>query len=339
MKLKPISEQVVVLMGASSGIGRQAALDFAKRGARVVVAARGEEGLASLIEEIRSAGGEARAFAADTSDFHQVKSLADRAAEIYGRIDTWVHCAAVSIYATFEQTTAEEFRRIVDVNLNGQAYGAMAALPHLRNAGGGALIHISSVEARRGLPFQSAYAASKHGITGFLESLRLELKQEGVPISVTEIIPSAINTPLFNKARTKLGVKPMGLQPIYQPQLVADAILYAAEHPIRDFVVGGAGKAMKMTQELLPGLADQILLRIGFEGQKTDEAKPETAPDNLYAPMRGYNQVQGDFSDKASGRTIFNWISKNPIASKAVALCAVVAALAFTSIFAPEARE
>jgi hypothetical protein len=131
----------------------------------------------------------------------------------------------------------------------------------------------------------------------------------------------------------------MGLHRMYQPQLVADAILYAAEHPIREFVVGGAGKAMKMTQELSPGLADQILLRIGFEGQKTEEPKNETAADNLYAPLQGYDRVEGDFSDKASGRTIFNWISKHPIASKAVALCALVTALAFTSIFEAEARE
>jgi Short-chain dehydrogenases of various substrate specificities len=210
----------------------------------------------------------------------------------------------------------------------------MAALPHLRAAGGGALIHISSVEARRGLPFQSAYAASKHGITGFLEALRLELKQEGVPISVTEILPSAINTPFFNKARTKLGVKPMGLQPIYQPQLVADAILYAAEHPIREFVVGGAGKAMKITQELSPGLADQILLRIGFDGQKTEEPKSEGAADNLYAPMQGYDRVEGDFSARASRNTIFNWISQHPVASKAVALSALLSALAFTRLAA-----
>src|SRR5215212_5628116 len=149
--LKPVEEQVVALMGASSGIGREAALRFAKQGAKVVVSARGEEGLDSLAEEIRREGGEGTPMVADTSDFEQVKAVADRAVEEYGRLDTWVHLAAVGLFATFEQTTPEEFERVIDVNLMGQVYGAMAALPHLKREGRGALIHISSVEAKRSL--------------------------------------------------------------------------------------------------------------------------------------------------------------------------------------------
>ena len=167
MQLKPIEEQVVVLMGASSGIGRETALRFARKGAKVMVSARGEEGLDSLVEEIRAEGGEATAVVADTSDFGQVEAVVDRAVEQYGRLDTWVHLAAVGLFATFEQTTSEEFERVVDVNLMGQVYGAMAALPHLKREGRGALIHISSVEAKRSFPFHSAYGASKHGIDGF----------------------------------------------------------------------------------------------------------------------------------------------------------------------------
>ena len=195
MQLKPIEEQVVALMGASSGIGRETALRFAERGAKVVVAARNERGLDSLVDEIRDAGGSAVAIPADTSDFDQVKAVADRAAEEYGRLDTWVHLAAVGLFATFEQTTPEEFERVIDVNLIGQVYGAMAALPHLKREGRGALIHISSVEAKRSFPFHSAYGASKHGMDGFLESLRVELKHEGWPISVTQVMPGTINTP------------------------------------------------------------------------------------------------------------------------------------------------
>src|SRR5215203_1706710 len=172
-------------MGASSGIGRETALRFAKRGAKVVVAARSEPGLHSLVDEIRGDGGEATAVVADTSDFGQVKAVADRAVEEYGRLDTWVHHAAVGLFATFEDTTPEEFGRVIDVNLMGQVYGAMAALPHLKREGRGALIHISSVEAKRSLPLQSAYCASKHGIDGFLEVLRVELMREGAPVSVT----------------------------------------------------------------------------------------------------------------------------------------------------------
>src|SRR5215210_2533551 len=214
MQLKPIEQQIVAVMGASSGIGRETALRFAKRGAKVVVSARGEEGLVSLAEEIRREGGEATAVVADTSDFEQVKAVADRAVEEYGRLDTWVHLAAVGLYATFEETTPEEFARVVDVNLMGQVYGAMAALPHLKREGGGALIHISSVEAKRSFPFHSAYGASKHGIDGFLEALRVELKHDGWPISVTQVMPGTINTPFFEKGRSKIGVKPVGIPPI-----------------------------------------------------------------------------------------------------------------------------
>jgi len=149
VQLKPVEEQVVVLMGASSGIGRESALRFAGRGTKVVVSARGEEGLDSLVQEIRDEGGEAITVPADTSDFEQVKAVADRAVEEYGALDTWVHLAGVGLFATFEQTTPEEFARVIDVNLMGQVYGAMAALPHVKREGRGALIHISSVEAKR----------------------------------------------------------------------------------------------------------------------------------------------------------------------------------------------
>jgi NAD(P)-dependent dehydrogenase (short-subunit alcohol dehydrogenase family) len=159
MQLKPIEEQIVVLMGASSGIGRETALRFARKGAKVVVSARGEEGLDSLAEEVQAEGREAISVPADTSEFGQVKAVADRAVEEYGRLDTWVHLAAVGLFSTFDETTPEEFARVIDVNLMGQVYGAMAALPHLKREGRGALIHISSVEAKRSFPFHSAYGA------------------------------------------------------------------------------------------------------------------------------------------------------------------------------------
>lgn len=324
-KLKPIREQVVVLMGASSGIGRQTAIDFAAKGACVVVAARDDQGLQSLAEEIGSDGGRVTSIAADTSDFEQVRRVAEHAVRTFGRIDTWVHLAAVEMWAKFEQTTPDEWRRIIDVNLNGQAYGAMVALPHLRAAGGGALIHISSVEARRALPYQSAYAASKHGITGMLEALRLELKHGGAPISVTEILPATINTPIFDKARTKLGVKPSGVPPYYDAKGVSDAILHAAEHPVREFVVGGAGKLLKWTQEIAPGMADRLLLRVAFEGQKTQQTRSETAPDNLFEPLPQYATVKGDRREHTAN---YNWVEKHPVASRLMLIGALTAAVA-----------
>lgn len=294
MKLKPIEEQVVVVFGASSGIGRETALQFGRRGARVVVAARGETGLHSLVEEIQAEGGEALAIAADAIDFQQVKAVADRAVAAYGHLDTWVHLAAISLYATFEQTTPEEFKQVIDVNLTGQAYGAMAALPHLRQQGG-ALIHVSSVEAERALPLQSAYAASKHGVKGMVEAMRLEFAHDGVPVSVTNIMPASINTPFFEKARTKLGVEPKGIPPFYAPSLVARAILYAAEHPVRDIAVGEAARMMINGQRLSPRLMDLIFRRVGTRLQYTDQPKSVDAPDNMWQSTNGPNRVDGKY--------------------------------------------
>lgn len=217
MQLKPINQQVVAIVGASSGIGRETAIRFAKKGAKVVVSARSQPGLESLISEIKSFGGDGISVIADVADFGQVKAIADRAVEQYGRLDTWVHLSATGVIAPFDEITPEEFKRVIDVNLTGQAYGAMAALPHLKREGRGALIHVSSMEGRRSLPLQSPYSASKHGIEGFLDSLRLELIHEGIPISVTNVLPATINTPYYNKIRTKIGVKPTGVPPYYQP--------------------------------------------------------------------------------------------------------------------------
>jgi NAD(P)-dependent dehydrogenase (short-subunit alcohol dehydrogenase family) len=319
VQLKPVGEQVVVLMGASSGIGRETALRFARKGAKVVASARGEEGLDSLVQEIRDTGGEAIAVPADTSEFDQVKAVADRAVEEYGRLDTWVHLAAVGLFATFEQTTPEEFRRVIDVNLMGQVYGAMAALPHLKREGRGALIHISSVEAKRSFPFHSAYGASKHGIDGFLEALRVELKHEGWPISVTQVMPGTINTPFFDKGRTKLGVKPVGVPPIYEPETVANLILYAAENPTRDLVSGGAAQALIINQRLSPRLLDAILAtRAGFSPQKTDEPRAEDDPDNLYAPIGGHDTAKNGF--RALSRSLYNWLEMHPVVRRGAAV-------------------
>jgi NAD(P)-dependent dehydrogenase (short-subunit alcohol dehydrogenase family) len=307
MRLKPIDQQVVALMGASSGIGREAAIRFAKRGAKVVVSARSEGALRSLVDEIQRDGGEALAVPADVTEFGQVEAVADGAVEEYGALDTWVHLSGVGLYATFDQTEPEEFRRTMDVNLMGQVYGAMVALPHLKREGRGALIHISSVEAKRSAPFHSAYAASKHGIDGFLESLRVELQREGWFIGVTNVMPAAINTPFFSSSRTKLGVKPVGLPPIYQPNTVADVVLYAAEHPTREIVAGGAGKAMLLTQSISPKLMDTLMLLAGFDSQKTDEPKSEDEPHNLFEAV-DEERIEGDFSDRAHPRSLHNWL-------------------------------
>lgn len=306
MQLKPVGEQVVVVMGASSGIGRLTALHFAERGARVVVSARDGGGLDSLVREIREAGGEATAVVTDVSEFQEVEAVADRAVQEYGRLDTWAHLASVLLVSAFEETEPEEFKRVIDVNLMGQVYGAMVALPRIKREGRGALVHVSSMGAQRSIPLQSAYCASKHGIDGFLEALRVELRREGLPVSVTQVMPATINTPLFDKARTKLGVRPVAPPPIYQPGVVTDAILHAAEHPARDLVVGGAARAVITGQKISPRLLDALLERFGFQVHYTDEPKTEDDPDSLFTPVQGLDTVEGSFSDRAHPRSLYN---------------------------------
>jgi NAD(P)-dependent dehydrogenase (short-subunit alcohol dehydrogenase family) len=332
MKLKPIEQQVVAIVGASSGIGREAALQFAKRGAKLIVSARSELGLATLVDKISEMGGKAIAVPADVSIFEQMKTVADKTVEYYGRLDTWVHTAATAVMAPFEQVSPEEFKRVIDVNLMGQVYGAMVALPHLRAEGRGALIHLSSVEARRSLPLQSSYAASKHAIEGFLDSLRVELQHEGVPISVTNVMPSVINTPFYDKAKTKLGVKPTGVPPYYEPSLVAEAILHVAEHPTRDIIVGDVGRFLDFAQKLSPQLVDSALSLIGVEGQRTNTIKSANDPNNLFEPIQGYDRTTGDFSDKAIP-SFLDWFDFHPTAKLGAIAGLGVLTLLATSIF------
>jgi NAD(P)-dependent dehydrogenase (short-subunit alcohol dehydrogenase family) len=319
IKLKPINKQVVVITGASTGIGREAALQFAAHGAKVVAAANGEEALRSLVRHIEQRGGKATYQICDVADFEQVEAVAEKAVREYGQIDTWVNNAAINLYATFEQTTPEEFRHIFEVNVMGQVYGCKAALPFLKRQGG-ALICVSSVESKVSLPLNSAYASSKHGIAGFVDALRRELMHEGAPVSVTNIMPGTINTPFFNHARTKIGVKPQGPPPFYQPKVVADVILYAAEHPVRDMIAGGAAKAMILGQTFAPGLMDVLLSsdRFGFQSQKTAEPKSIDSPNNFSAPIAGEDRTEGDFSHKAKGYSLYGWLQMSGAAGTLV---------------------
>jgi len=317
MQLKSIHQQVVVLVGASSGIGRDAALAFARQQAKVVVAARNQVGLDSLVDEIVRLGGEAIAVTADVADFEQVQAIADAAIATYGRIDTWVHCAAAGMVAPFDTMTLEEFRRVIDVTLMGQVHGAKVAIPYLKQTGQGSFIAISSMEGRRALPLQSAYSTAKHGLEGFLEALRVELEHEGANINVTSIKPAVINTPFYNHARTKIGVKPTGIPPYYAPGLVTKAILQAAEHPTRDYIVGDVGRLLDLTQRLSPSLLDFALEQIGFRGQHTDDPKTPQEPDNLFAPMMGYEQVNGDFN-QLTVPSLSDWLVRNFTAAMGV---------------------
>lgn len=313
IQLKPLNQQVIAVVGASSGIGRVTALKLADRGAKLVLSSRSLPGLTSLMNEIMDRGGEAIVVPADVADYEQVKAIADKAIDYYGRIDTWVHAAATGVLARFEQITPEEFKRVVDVVLMGQVYGAMVALPHLKREGRGAFISITSVEARRALPLQSPYSAAKHGVEGLLEAMRVELMHDKIPVSITNILPSVINTPYYNKAKSKLGVKPTGIPPYYDPEIVADAILYAAEHPTRDMIVGDTGRVLDVLQKVSPQLIDLLLTAIAIPGQQTQEIKSED-DNNLYDPAtEQYDRVDGDFSHLVIP-SFLDWLDTNPLA-------------------------
>ena len=307
MKLKQIQDQVVVVVGASSGIGRESALRFGARGAKVVVAARSEPGLTSLVAEIVAAGGEAVPVVCDVADPGQVQQVAVVAEQTYGRVDTWANVAATSVFAKFEDTTPEEFRRVMEVNYLGQVHGMLAALPALRRAGGGALIAVSSVEAIVSLPLHAAYSASKHAVEGAMDALRRELIHEKAPISVTSVKPGTINTPFFDNARNKMDVKPKGPPPLYQPGVVADCILYAAEHPVRDLFAGGGGVQMALSQLTMPRQVDLALGRLGIWSERTKEPAPGGSPGNLYAPRTEDNRTEGDFSGRARAFSLYTW--------------------------------
>lgn len=303
-----LGEQVVVITGASQGIGRETALRMAARGAQVVVAARNEEALGELTTQIERLGGRAAPVLADVADYAQVEEVGARAVERFGRVDTWVNNAAVSVYATVEQLEPEEIERLVQVNLLGQMYGSKVAISLMKPRRAGTIINVGSALSERAIPLQSAYVATKHGIAGFTEALRLELMHEDAGIDVVLILPSSIDTPLFTWARSKLGVQPTPVPPVYEPGVVAEAICHAAEHGGREIVVGGWGKLLTLGQWLSPSLVDRYMLQGGrmFEQQKTN--RPDDRRDNLFEPSTGTGSTTGAFG--AGARTT-SWYTRH----------------------------
>jgi short-subunit dehydrogenase len=308
---RPLHEQVVVIVGASTGLGRATALEFSRRGASVVLAARGEPELREVEQNIIGMGGKAFVVVTDVAEWDQVQALAQAAVAQFGRIDTWINNAAVAEYATVESSTVEEIERVIQINLMGQIYGMKAVIPHMRQQGGGTIINIASILAEVSAPLLSAYSAAKHGIKGFADSLRLEMKHEKTGIEVTTVMPTSMNTPFFDHARSRLGVNPRPIPPVFDPVITARAIVHAAEHPQRDIVISGPGKMLVWMSHVAPTLTDFYMLQNGrmFKQQRSD--MPDDHQDNLYAPLPG--SVHGEFSGEMIPVSPFTQLELRPM--------------------------
>lgn len=281
--LKPIEEQVIVMTGASSGIGLATARDAAARGARLVLVARNGEVLEEVAEEIRSRGGEAIAVAGDVARPEDVRRVAEAAIERFGGFDTWINDAAVAIYGRFDQVPMADQRRLFEVNYWGVVEGSLIAAKHLKARGGGAIINIGSILSDRSLMLQGQYSASKHAVKAFTDALRMEIEHEGTPISVTLIKPSAIDTPYIEHARNYLDSPGTALPPpVYDPHLVAKAIIFACENPKRELVVGFGGWAIALMGRLFPRAMDYGMKATMGPGQKSDNPGRRARRDNLY---------------------------------------------------------
>jgi short-subunit dehydrogenase len=248
-----------------------------------VLAARNEHDLEAAVATIRREGGRAIHVGADVSDPAQVEGIADAALGAFGRIDTWVNNAAVSMYGRITELRIDDMRRQMDVNYWGQVYGSRVAVAHLRERGG-AIVNVGSALSDRAIPLQANYCAAKHALKAFTDGLRMELEEEGVPISVTLVKPASIDTPFFEKAKTIMGVEPQPVPPVYAPEVVAEVILHAAVHPLRELIAGGSGAKLSAAR-FAPRLADKYMERWTFDSQKTDRPAGLGRPDNLYAPV------------------------------------------------------
>jgi short-subunit dehydrogenase len=318
MRLKPLADQTLVITGASSGIGLVTARMAAKRGAKLVVAARAEEALRELVEEIRARGGEAEYVVADVGREEEVWNIAKMAHDRFGGFDTWVNNAGISIYGRLLDHSNEDMRRLFDTNFWGVVYGSQVAAVHLRRHGG-ALINVGSTVSDRAIPMQGVYSASKHAVKGFTDALRMELEAEGVPVSVTLVKPGSIDTPFPEHAQNLMEKEPTLPPPVYAPEAVAEAILHCAEHPVRDVFVGGGGKAISVMDKYAPRLADKVMETFFIEGQKMD-APPRHPEDN------GLHHASGELKER-SGRPAY--VSESSLYTKASLHPLVTGALVF----------
>ncbi len=300
--------QVVVVTGSSGGIGRATAHAFAKRGAHVGLLARGREGLEEAAHEVRALGGQALVLTTDVADHEQVEAAAVAVEERFGDIDVWVNDAMATVFARFIDTEPEEFKRATEVTYLGAVYGTMAALRRMTARDQGTIVQVGSALSYRAIPLQAAYCGAKFGIRGFTNSIRTELRHDNSHVQITMVQLPGVNTTQFNWCRSKLPKHPMPVPPIYQPEVPAEAIFWAAQHHRREVWVGYSTVLAILGNRLAPTIADRYLAKTGFGGQQVSDmpVSPER-PENLFEPVQSESATHGIFDDQAKTRSPQLW--------------------------------
>jgi NAD(P)-dependent dehydrogenase (short-subunit alcohol dehydrogenase family) len=303
--------RVVVVTGASAGVGRATALRFARDGDTVALLARGEERLETAGREVERLGGRALAISVDVADAAGVEAAAERVERELGPIDVWVNNAMATVFAPFSETEAEEFRRATEVTYLGSVWGTMAALRRMRPRDRGVVVQVGSALAYRGIPLQASYCGAKHALQGFLESLRTELMHDGSHVKVTMVQLPALNTPQFTWSRTRMPKQPQPVPPIFEPEVAADAIHYAAGHPRRELWVAWPTVKAIVGNAVAPWAADRYLAAKGYDAQQAEAPLGGPRSGNLFEPVDGDQGAHGPFDDQAKSFSLELWARKN----------------------------
>jgi NAD(P)-dependent dehydrogenase (short-subunit alcohol dehydrogenase family) len=299
--------EVVVVTGASAGVGRATVQAFARQGAHIGLLARGHDGLEAARQEVEAVGGKALVLPTDVANDEQVEAAAAAVEAAFGPIDIWVNNAMVSVFSPVKEMTPEEFRRVTEVTYLGTVYGTMAALRRMLPRDQGTIVQVGSALAYRGIPLQAAYCGGKHAIQGFTESLRCELLHDGSHIRLTMVQLPALNTPQFGWVKSRLPRKAQPVPPIYQPEVAAEAIVWAAHHERRELNVGLSTSLVLLGNKLAPGVGDHYLAWTGYDAQQTDEPADPNRPHNLWQPLPGDHGAHGDFGHRAHERSPQLW--------------------------------
>ena len=333
MRKQDQRKRTVMVTGASAGVGRAVAREFARHGWNVGLIARGEVGLHGTIDDVVRAGGRPMAFAADVADADAVAQAADEVVEAFGGIDVWVNNAMVTVYAPVQQTSAEEFRRVTEVTYLGQVHGTLAALAHMVPRDSGTIVHIGSALAYRSIPLQATYCAAKAAVRGFVDSLRSELLHDGSKVRLTMVQLPAVNTPQFDWARSVLPRKLEPVPPIYQPEAIARHVYAAAQTAPRELWIGMSAWKAIVGNMVIPGWIDGYLARHGYRGEMTSVRANKNRADNLYEPVDTDPGAHGRFDARAVGHVTAadpKWLK--------LGLAAALGLVAGTTLFATEAQ-